>query len=149
MMKNSTKKIIWITITLAVVFIFAICFFFIVKTDKDSPLSVKDETLSRISEIRNTLNTDIQDVVGNIYYLSNNGDDNADGRSPQTAWKTLNKLRIEFSNSIQSGDCILFNKGDKFRGNIGFRDVKIDYRIPFIQSPQFSPPSKSPPAPRT
>ena len=124
-MKNSTKKAIWITTTLAVVFIFAICFFFIVKTDKDSPLSVKDETLSRISEIRNTLNTDIQDVVGNIYYLSNNGDDNADGRSPQTAWKTLSKLHSEFSKTIQSGDCILLNRGDVFRGNINITKDNI------------------------
>ena len=27
------------------------------------------------------------------FYVSNNGDDNADGMSPETAWKTLDKIK--------------------------------------------------------
>ena len=119
-MDKKRKTIIFSLIAVIVVVAVVILCYFLLKKDNSNPppSSNQDETIIRIDEIRNTPNTNIQNIEGNIYYLSNNGDDNADGKTPQTAWKTLNKLRIEFSNSIQSGDCILFNRGDMFRGNI-------------------------------
>ena len=118
-MKKINKKIfIFIVFLLLLVFIGIFTYYFLVNDDHDNVMSIQDKTLQKISEIRNNTNTNIQDVTGNIYYISNDGDDNSDGKTPSTAWKTLSKLEIEFSNTIKSGDCILFNRGDVFRGNI-------------------------------
>ncbi|MBQ0084135.1 MAG: hypothetical protein KBS52_05160 [Clostridiales bacterium] len=50
---------------------------------------------------------------GTAYYVSNDGDDNADGTSPETAWKTYkNPNEMAF----KEGDAVLFRRGDVFRG---------------------------------
>lgn len=61
------------------------------------------------------------------YYLSNTGNDNADGTTPSTAWQTLEKLSLEligpsgtWSLRFNPNDSILFNRGDTFRGVIQF-----------------------------
>lgn len=43
------------------------------------------------------------------YYVSNDGDDGADGLTPATAWETLNKVN---TSTFNAGDQILLNKGD-------------------------------------
>ncbi len=116
-MKSVTKKITIIFISLILMFFLTILIYYFVNCH-NSNLSVADQTLYRINQIRKTPNTKTENVDGNIYYMSNSGNDSADGKTPQTAWKTLSKLQLEFSNSIESGDCILFNRGDVFRGNI-------------------------------
>ncbi|MBQ2746663.1 MAG: hypothetical protein IJF35_02995, partial [Clostridia bacterium] len=35
-------------------------------------------------------------VSGNIYYVSNDGDDNNDGLTPETAWKTIDRVNANF-----------------------------------------------------
>lgn len=51
------------------------------------------------------------------YYVSPNGDDANTGLSPETAWKTINKV----NNSIfQSGDKVLFEGGKEFSGSLYF-----------------------------
>ena len=118
-MSTFTKKsYIYIISFMLIILIGVLCCILMIKYKEDYKLSIKDEMLIRVNEIRNTINTNTENIVGNIYYISNSGDDNLDGRSPQTAWKTLSKLQTEFSNTIQNGDCILFNRGDQFRGNI-------------------------------
>lgn len=73
---------------------------------------------SRIKEIRNTPNTDISNIKGTIYYVSNDGDDNNDGTTESTPIKTTAKLNTLFTNKIiKNGDAILFRDGDTFRGN--------------------------------
>lgn len=52
--------------------------------------------------------------MNNIFYVSNNGCDTNDGRSPETAWKTIAKVNA----SMESGDEILFRCGDTFYGRI-------------------------------
>ncbi|MBL7813671.1 MAG: fibronectin type III domain-containing protein [Saprospiraceae bacterium] len=52
------------------------------------------------------------------YYIAANGDDNNDGKSTTTAWKTINKLNASIW-GIQAGDKIFFRKGDTFEGQIG------------------------------
>lgn len=52
---------------------------------------------------------------GTTWYVSNNGDDNNEGDSPDKAWKTLNALAIN-EYKIKEGDAILFKRGDVFRG---------------------------------
>lgn len=50
--------------------------------------------------------------TGTAYYLSNSGDDHQDGRSPETAWATLDRLR---SVDFQFGDAIFFERGGLWR----------------------------------
>lgn len=57
--------------------------------------------------------------TGKAYYVANNGDDNADGLSPQTAWKTYKNPN---SFSFENGDAVLFKKGDVFRGMLEAKD---------------------------
>ena len=52
-------------------------------------------------------------IKGTAYYVNNNGNDNADGKSPDTAWKTLDKVH---SANLKAGDGVFFKRGDLFRG---------------------------------
>lgn len=66
------------------------------------------------------------EIKGNTYYVSNDGDDGNDGLSPETAWKTLEKVSEGISevypfnpkenNILKEGDAVLFKRGDLFRG---------------------------------
>lgn len=50
---------------------------------------------------------------GESYYVANSGSDNNDGRSPDTAFQSIDKLNtIDF----MPGDHIYFKKGDRFKG---------------------------------
>ena len=53
--------------------------------------------------------------TGNIYYVSNHGDDSSDGKSPATSWKTLEKVSTA---ELLPGDTVFFKRGDIFRGTI-------------------------------
>ena len=54
----------------------------------------------------------ITDISGTAYYVSNNGSDDNDGLSPETAWKTLKKASdYEYC----EGDAILLERGSVFR----------------------------------
>ena len=50
-----------------------------------------------------------------VYYVSAEGSDNADGRSPETAWKTLEKVN---SSAFTLGSAVRFRRGDLWRGQI-------------------------------
>lgn len=67
----------------------------------------------RKGEIRAT--KDEITVTGTKYYVSNDGNDNNDGKSPETAWASINKVN-EFV--FQNGDGVFFNRGSFFRGNL-------------------------------
>ncbi|MBQ4136604.1 MAG: hypothetical protein IJD67_00700 [Clostridia bacterium] len=54
-------------------------------------------------------------VTGTTYYVSNNGNDNRDGKSPETAWKTLDRVNRQ---KFNSGDAVLFERGGLWRGTI-------------------------------
>ena len=54
-------------------------------------------------------------VRGKTYYVSQNGDDNNDGLSPKTAWKTIQKVN---DSPIADGDAVLFERGGIYRGMI-------------------------------
>jgi hypothetical protein len=52
---------------------------------------------------------------GSSFYISNDGDDSNDGQSPETPWKTIEKVNIELKQgSINKGDDIFFNRGDSW-----------------------------------
>lgn len=54
-------------------------------------------------------------VQSATYYLSNNGNDNADGKTPASPWQTINKINMI---ALTEGDVVLFKRGEVFRGEI-------------------------------
>ena len=54
-------------------------------------------------------------VSGTAYYVSNEGNDDFDGRSPETPWKTLHKVSTA---KLLPGDGVFFRRGDLFRGYV-------------------------------
>ena len=68
----------------------------------------------RIEEIRNT-KTDVK-ITGKAFYVSNDGDDNNDGLSPETPFRTIERVCRE--ESLTFGDGIFFRRGDFFRGTL-------------------------------
>lgn len=58
-------------------------------------------------------------ITGQKYYVSNNGNDNADGKTPQTAWKTLDNVAAN-AFLFTSGDAILLERGGVYRLNSTF-----------------------------
>jgi len=54
-------------------------------------------------------------ILGTTYFVSASGDDNNDGLTEQTAWKTTQKV---CSFPFKSGDGVCFRRGDIFRGTI-------------------------------
>ncbi|MBQ2746358.1 MAG: hypothetical protein IJF35_01405 [Clostridia bacterium] len=54
------------------------------------------------------------DIKGTTYYVSADGDDNNDGLSPETAWKSIDAVN-NFGGNLKKGDAVLFRCGDIFR----------------------------------
>ena len=54
-------------------------------------------------------------IEGTRYYVANDGDDAADGLTPETAWKTLAKVSAA---ELKPGDGVFFRRGDLFRGAV-------------------------------
>lgn len=71
-------------------------------------------TDKRIAEIRATPNMEIP-VGAECRYLSEKGDDGADGKTPATAWRTTARLDRE---KLPSGAFVLFERGGLFRGGL-------------------------------
>lgn len=57
--------------------------------------------------------------TGTAYYVSNDGDDMSDGRTPETAWRTplrvLEALGFFGRTELKPGDAVFFRRGDTFR----------------------------------
>jgi hypothetical protein len=56
--------------------------------------------------------------TGNIFYVSNDGDDKNDGRSPDFAWATLDRVN---SFVYTNGDAVFFARGGLWRGRLQCR----------------------------
>ncbi len=54
-----------------------------------------------------------QTYTGTAYYVSNNGNDNNDGLTPETAWATIDKVN---NGPIDYGDAVFFERGGIYRG---------------------------------
>ena len=50
---------------------------------------------------------------GTIYYVSSDGDDSNDGKTPETPWKSAKRVNGSW---LLEGDAVLFRRGDVFRG---------------------------------
>lgn len=65
--------------------------------------------------------TDSYKKTGNIYYVSNNGNDDNDGTSPEKALATLNGVSLKNS-ILKPGDAVLFERNGIFRGKLFLKD---------------------------
>ena len=63
-----------------------------------------------------TFSKSVYDKSRKTFYVSNSGDDANDGLSPETAWKTLDK--INDPESVCENCNILFERGGLWRGTI-------------------------------
>ena len=72
----------------------------------------------RIAEIRGTADMSVPEGA-ECRYLSEKGDDTADGKTPATAWRTTERLEKE---NLAPGSFVLFERGGVYRG--GFRAAK-------------------------
>ncbi len=77
---------------------------------------VDELAAKRKAEILATPSTEF-DIKGTKYYVSNDGNDENDGKSPETAWATIDKVNSSKS-IMNSGDAVYFNRGDMFRGHL-------------------------------
>ncbi|MBQ2733916.1 MAG: S-layer homology domain-containing protein, partial [Clostridia bacterium] len=66
----------------------------------------------RIEEIKNTPTT--VEVTGTKYYVSVLGSDSNDGKSPETPWKTINKVNTA---KLEAGDGVFFKRGEEWRSS--------------------------------
>ncbi len=57
-------------------------------------------------------------IEGTTYYVSADGDDAADGKTPETAWKTTARVSAA---ELCRGDGVRFRRGDIFRGTVKTR----------------------------
>ena len=75
---------------------------------------IDDLFAERIGEIEKTSNMTIP-AGALLRYLSAKGDDAADGLTPQTAWRTIERLNRE---KLKKGTYVLFERGGLFRGSV-------------------------------
>ncbi|MBE6705686.1 MAG: hypothetical protein E7583_10505 [Ruminococcaceae bacterium] len=86
--------------------------------DVTEAAKIKAEIDIKAEELKNeilTSKSDYSEAYGNIYYVSENGDDNNEGLSPETPLKTLEKAS---SLDLLPGDAVLFKRGETFRGTL-------------------------------
>ena len=79
--------------------------------------AIAELTKKRIDEIKNT-KTEVM-ITGTSYYVANDGKDDNDGLSPETAWQTQEKVMEAGKNgTLKEGDGVFYKRGDLFRGGI-------------------------------
>lgn len=85
--------------------------------DDNSECNVADEILIAAETRRDTFHQNTTDVesTGMVYYISNSGNDNNDGLSPETAWATLDRAFETHwpltRNLLKPGDTVLLERG--------------------------------------
>ena len=80
--------------------------------DKEFLAGLDEWSENRKKKIRET--PDCIDLSkGEVYYVASDGDDTKDGKTPSTAWKTLEKVSKA---ALKYGDKVAFKRGDLFRG---------------------------------
>jgi len=89
--------------------------------------ALRAKTDARIAEIRATANPEIP-AGRDVYYLAADGDDAKDGRTPATAWRTVEHLNRQ--KGIRPGSYVLFRRGDQWRVSLDLPNHPKDR--PFI-----------------
>lgn len=88
-------------------------------------IAVKAEIDARAEALKKEIlesESDYSEAHGNIYYVSEKGDDGNDGLSPETPVRTLEKVR---ELPLCPGDAVLFKRGETFRGNLIGRQAVV------------------------
>ncbi len=68
---------------------------------------------AHVRAIRQAPSVDPASISGTCFYVSADGDDDADGRSPASAWRTTGRLhRAQDDGTVQAGDGVFFRRGD-------------------------------------
>ena len=84
------------------------------KNDSEAVMNaVEAYAEKRREEIKNTPTS--VEVQGTKYYVSESGNDANDGKTPETAWKTLSAVNKA---NLTDGDGVFFKRGDTFRGQL-------------------------------
>ena len=108
-MKNFTSKL----------FLFALAFAAVgcaQSNDAAKVISKLDRQAERMkSEIRATPSAVADKEFSTTYYISTDGDDENDGLKPESAIKSLQRLA---ELDLKPNDCVLFRRGDVWRGQI-------------------------------
>ncbi len=98
--------------------------------DTENFTTLDGNALGKIDELGDKFNEmiiysggEITECTGTKYYISNNGNDDNDGKSPETAWATLKKIN---NYRFNDGDLVLFERGGFWRGTI-FAQSGISY----------------------
>lgn len=89
--------------------------------------ALRAKTDARIAAIRATANPEIP-AGRDVYYLAADGDDAKDGRTPGTAWRTVEHLNRQ--KGIRPGSYVLFRRGDQWRVSLDLPNHPKDR--PFI-----------------
>ena len=89
--------------------------------------ALRAHTDARIASIRATANLEIP-AGCDVYYLAANGDDAKDGRTPATAWRTVERLNRQ--KGIRPGSYVLFRRGDLWRVSLDLPNYPKDR--PFV-----------------
>jgi len=76
---------------------------------------LRAKTQAKIDAIMNNNTTLKPAEGGKTYYVSSlNGNDKADGLTPETAWKTLDRVAVKQRKTIVAGDVVAFERGSVF-----------------------------------
>ena len=86
------------------------------KLSAEKMISALDRRADKMrNEIRKSNSALDLKQFGTIYYISTDGDDRNDGLSPESSIKSLERLN---SLELKAGDCVLFRRGDVWRGRV-------------------------------
>ena len=89
------------------------------KDSAQKQISALDRKAEKMKQqIRNTPSAINLEERGTIYYISAEGDDSNSGLSPEQAIRSLEKLN---SLELKPNDCVLFRRGDLWRGRLRAR----------------------------
>ena len=86
--------------------------------NKDKAAQIKADIEKKAQALKKEIvesESDYSEVIGKIYYVSENGNDENDGLSEETPIKTLAKASVL---ELHPGDAVLFKRGDTFRGRL-------------------------------
>ena len=76
---------------------------------------LRAQAAARIAEIRATPNRAVPDGAPTYFLSERTGRDDADGRTPATAWRTAARLARE---KLAPGSYVLFERGGVYRGTV-------------------------------
>lgn len=95
-----------------------------------APTAEDAALLARVEEKKREILTSKTDVsyTGTAYYVSNSGSDGSDGKSPSTAWATIQKVvNAGTDGTLKPGDAVFFERGGLWRGEVLYCAEGVTY----------------------